>query len=346
MQPVPTLIEIAIEPQSKGDQERLDDALRALTAEDPSLRAATDRESGQTLLGGVSEGQLVATIATLRETYKVDAQIGHPQVAYRETLTMRAEVMFTHKRHTDRISQFAKVTIALEPGGADTNCSFASQIRGDAVLEAFVAAAEKGVNSVMNSGIVAGFPLIGVKALLIDGAYHDVDSSALAFEIDARAACRDALLKGGAILLEPIVKVAIVTPAEYADFVIRDLRARRGEAPKSERRAAVTTVTALAPLARMFGYADELRARTYGQGGFTMQFDHYAAVSSPATTSPSRLRSECARNRSRLRLPERGSYQVHDRLVALEPVRRDGANERLGLCRQFGLAKESRILGE
>jgi elongation factor G len=272
------VIEIAIEPKSKADQEKLGVALQKLAAEDPSFRVSTDQESGQTILKGMGELHLDIKVDILRRTYKVDANIGAPQVAYREKLTKRAEINYTHKKQTGGTGQFAKVTIVFEPAEPGAGSSFESKIIGGAVPKEYIPGVEKGINSVMGSGILAGFPVVDVKATLIDGAYHDVDSSALAFEIASRAAFREALQKGGSVLLEPIMKVEVVTPEEHTGFVMGDLLSRRGQVQGQDMRANAAVINAMVPLANMFGYVNTLRSGTQGRANFTMQFDHYEQV--------------------------------------------------------------------
>jgi len=272
------VIEIAIEPKSKADQEKLGVALAKLAAEDPSFRVSTDQESGQTILKGMGELHLDIKVDILRRTYKVDASIGAPQVAYREKLTKRTEINYTHKKQTGGTGQFAKVTIVFEPAEPGQGSSFESKIVGGAVPKEYIPGVEKGINSVMGSGILAGFPVVDVKATLIDGAYHDVDSSALAFEIAARAAFREGLQKGGAVLLEPIMKVEVVTPEEHTGFVMGDLLSRRGQVQGQDMRANAAVINAMVPLANMFGYVNQLRSGTQGRANFTMQFDHYEQV--------------------------------------------------------------------
>jgi elongation factor G len=272
------VIEIAIEPKSKADQEKLGVALSKLAAEDPSFRVSTDQESGQTILKGMGELHLDIKVDILKRTYKVDANIGAPQVAYREKLTKRTEINYTHKKQTGGTGQFAKVTIVFEPSEAGTGSSFESKIIGGAVPKEYIPGVEKGINSVMGSGILAGFPVVDVKATLIDGAYHDVDSSALAFEIASRAAFREALQKGGSVLLEPIMKVEVVTPEEHTGFVMGDLLSRRGQVQGQDMRANAAVINAMVPLANMFGYVNTLRSGTQGRANFTMQFDHYEQV--------------------------------------------------------------------
>jgi len=272
------VIEIAIEPKSKADQEKLAIALSKLAAEDPSFRVSTDQESGQTILKGMGELHLDIKVDILKRTYKVDANIGAPQVAYREKLTKRVEIAHTHKKQTGGSGQFAKVTIVFEPAAPGAGSSFESKVVGGSVPKEYIPGVEKGVNSVMGSGVLAGFPVVDVKATLIDGAYHEVDSSALAFEIAARAAFREGLQKGGSVLLEPIMKVEVVTPEEHTGFVMGDLLSRRGQVQGQDMRANAVVINAMVPLANMFGYVNQLRSGTQGRANFTMQFDHYEQV--------------------------------------------------------------------
>jgi elongation factor G len=272
------VIEIAIEPKSKADQEKLGVALAKLAAEDPSFRVSTDQESGQTILKGMGELHLDIKVDILRRTYKVDASIGAPQVAYRERLTKRTEINYTHKKQTGGTGQFAKVVLVFEPAEAGAGSSFESKIIGGSVPKEYIPGVEKGINSVMGSGILAGFPVVDVKATLIDGAYHDVDSSALAFEIASRAAFREGLQKGGSVLLEPIMKVEVVTPEEHTGFVMGDLLSRRGQVQGQDMRANAVVINAMVPLSNMFGYVNQLRSGTQGRANFTMQFDHYEQV--------------------------------------------------------------------
>jgi elongation factor G len=277
------VIEIAIEPKSKADQEKLGVALAKLAAEDPSFRVSTDQESGQTILKGMGELHLDIKVDILRRTYKVDASIGAPQVAYRERLTKKTEINYTHKKQTGGTGQFAKVVLVFEPAEAGAGSSFESKIIGGSVPKEYIPGVEKGINSVMGSGILAGFPVVDVKATLIDGAYHDVDSSALAFEIASRAAFREGLQKGGSVLLEPIMKVEVVTPEEHTGFVMGDLLSRRGQVQGQDMRANAVVINAMVPLSNMFGYVNQLRSGTQGRANFTMQFDHYEQV--PASIS-------------------------------------------------------------
>jgi len=272
------VIEIAIEPKSKADQEKLGVALAKLAAEDPSFRVSTDPESGQTILKGMGELHLDIKVDILKRTYKVDANIGAPQVAYREKLTKRAEIDYTHKKQSGGSGQFARVKLIFEPAEPGAGSSFESKIVGGTVPKEYIPGVEKGVNSVMGSGVLAGFPVVDVKATLVDGAYHDVDSSALAFEIAARAAFREGLQKGGPVLLEPIMKVEVVTPEEHTGFVMGDLLSRRGHVQGQDMRANAAVINAMVPLANMFGYVNQLRSGTQGRANFTMQFDHYDQV--------------------------------------------------------------------
>ncbi len=272
------VIEIAIEPKSKADQEKLGVALQKLAAEDPSFRVSTDQESGQTILKGMGELHLDIKVDILRRTYKVDANIGAPQVAYREKLTRRVEQDYTHKKQTGGTGQFARVKIIFEPNEAGAGNSFESKVIGGSVPKEYVPGVEKGINSVMGAGILAGFPVVDVKATLVDGAFHDVDSSVLAFEIASRAAFREALQKGGSVLLEPIMKVEVVTPEEYTGSCIGDLNSRRGQIQGQDMRGNANVINAMVPLANMFGYVNQLRSFSQGRANFTMQFDHYEQV--------------------------------------------------------------------
>jgi elongation factor G len=272
------VIEIAIEPKSKADQEKLGVALQKLAAEDPSFRVSTDQESGQTILKGMGELHLDIKVDILRRTYKVDANIGAPQVAYREKLTKRVEIDETHKKQTGGTGQFARVKIIFEPNPPGTGSSFESSIVGGAVPKEYIPGVEKGINSVMGSGVLAGFPVVDVKATLVDGAFHDVDSSVLAFEICSRAAFRRALKEGGSVLLEPIMKVEVTTPEDYTGSVMGDLLSRRGQVQGQDMRGNAVIINAMVPLANMFGYVNQLRSFSQGRANYSMQFDHYEQV--------------------------------------------------------------------
>jgi elongation factor G len=278
------VIEIAIEPKSKADQEKLGVALSKLATEDPSFRVSTDPESGQTILKGMGELHLDIKVDILKRTYKVDANIGAPQVAYRETLSRKSEINYTHKKQSGGSGQFARVVMTFEPSGPGVGSSFESKIVGGAVPKEYIPGVEKGVNSVLTSGVLAGFPVVDVKSTLVDGSYHDVDSSALAFEIAARAAFREGLQKGGSVLLEPIMKVEVVTPEEHTGFVMGDLLSRRGHVQGQDMRANAVVINAMVPLSNMFGYVNQLRSGTQGRANFTMQFDHYEQVPASIAT--------------------------------------------------------------
>ncbi len=272
------VIEQAIEPKSKADQEKLGVALARMVAEDPSFTVQTDQESGQTIMKGMGELHLDIKVDILRRTYKVDANIGAPQVAYRESLGRKAEIDYTHKKQTGGTGQFARVKIVFEPTEQGSGFVFESKIVGGYVPKEFIPGVEKGIATAKENGLLAGFPLIDFKATLIDGAYHDVDSSVLAFEIASRAAFRELREKGAPKLLEPIMKVEVVTPDEYMGDVIGDLNSRRGQIQGTETRGNAQVITAIVPLANMFGYVSQLRSFSQGRAQFTMQYDHYDPV--------------------------------------------------------------------
>ncbi|MFN3688474.1 elongation factor G [Salinarimonas sp.] len=274
------VIEIAIEPKSKADQEKLGLALQKLAAEDPSFRVSTDQESGQTILKGMGELHLDIKVDILRRTYKVDANVGAPQVAYRETMTRRTEIDYTHKKQTGGTGQFARVKLIVEPNEAGKGISFESKIVGGSVPKEYVPGVQKGIDSVVGAGVLAGFPVVDIKVELIDGAFHEVDSSVLAFEIATRAAMREALQKGGAVLLEPVMKVEVVTPEEYTGSVIGDINSRRGQIQGQDMRGNAVVINAMVPLANMFGYVNTLRSMSQGRANYTMLFDHYEQVPS------------------------------------------------------------------
>jgi elongation factor G len=274
------VIEIAIEPKSKADQEKLGLALSKLAAEDPSFRVSTDQESGQTILKGMGELHLDIKVDILRRTYKVDANVGAPQVAYRETITKKAEIDYTHKKQTGGTGQFARVKLVIQPNDQGAGFSFESKIIGGSVPKEYIPGVEKGLQSVVGAGVVAGFPVVDIKVELIDGAYHEVDSSALAFEIASRAALREGLQKGGSVLLEPVMKVEVVTPEDYTGSVIGDLNSRRGQIQGQDMRGNAVVINAMVPLANMFGYVNTLRSMSQGRANYTMQFDHYEQVPS------------------------------------------------------------------
>jgi elongation factor G len=272
------VIEIAIEPKSKADQEKLGVALAKLVAEDPSFRVSTDAESGQTIIKGMGELHLDIKVDILKRTYKVDANIGAPQVAYREKITRPATIDYTHKKQTGGHGQYAKIKIVAEPGVPGSGFTFENEVVGGAVPKEFIPAVEKGLEGQLTSGVILGFPVVDLKVSLIDGDSHDVDSSSMAFEIAARAAMREALQKGGSVLLEPIMKVEVVTPEDYTGSVIGDLNSRRGQIQGQDMRGNANVIAAMVPLANMFSYVNNLRSMSQGRATFTMQFDHYAEV--------------------------------------------------------------------
>jgi elongation factor G len=272
------VIEIAIEPKSKADQEKLGVALAKLVAEDPSFRVTTDQESGQTIIKGMGELHLDIKVDILKRTYKVEANIGAPQVAYREKITKKVTVDYTHKKQTGGSGQFAQVKIVAEPLPPAGGFVFENEIIGGAVPKEYIPGVEKGLESVLGAGVLAGFPVVDLKVSLVDGKYHDVDSSALAFEIASRMALREGLQKGGSVLLEPIMKVEVVTPEDYTGSVIGDLNSRRGQIQGQDMRGNANVITAMVPLANMFSYVNNLRSMSQGRATFTMQFDHYEQV--------------------------------------------------------------------
>ena len=272
------VIQIAIEPKTKGDQEKMGLALNRLAAEDPSFRVKSDEESGQTIIAGMGELHLDIIVDRMRREFKVEANVGAPQVAYRETITRQHTEDYTHKKQSGGSGQFARVKIQFEPNPEGEEFVFESKVVGGSVPKEYVPGVEKGIESVLSSGPFAGFPMIGVKATLIDGAYHDVNSSVLAFEIAGRACFREAAAKLGVQLLEPIMKVEVVTPEDYVGDVIGDLNSRRGQIQGTEARGVATVVNAMVPLANMFKYVDNLRSMSQGRAQYTMQFDHYEPV--------------------------------------------------------------------
>ncbi|HET7333576.1 MAG TPA: elongation factor G [Rhizomicrobium sp.] len=272
------VIELAIEPKSKADQEKLGLALARLAQEDPSFRVSTDTESGQTILKGMGELHLDIKVDILRRTYKVDANVGAPQVAYRETLSKPITILYTHKKQTGGSGQFAEVKIDFEPLEPGSGFVFENKIVGGTVPKEYIPSVEKGLRSQKESGLMAGFPVIDFKATLVDGKYHEVDSNALTFDIAARAAFRELASKGVARLLEPIMKVEVVTPEDYFGSVIGDLNSRRGQVQGTDTRGNAQVINAMVPLANMFGYVNTLRSMTQGRAQYTMQFDHYEQV--------------------------------------------------------------------
>ena len=272
------VIEQAIEPRAKSDQEKMGIALQKLVTEDPSFRVATDPESGQTIIKGMGELHLEIKVDILKRTHKVEVNVGAPQVAYRETLVRRAEIDYTHKKQTGGTGQFARVKLRLEPQEPGIGNEFDSEIIGGAVPKEYIPGVEKGVQSVWDSGVLIGFPMVDMKVTLFDGAYHEVDSSTVAFEIAARHAMREGCEKAGVKLLEPIMDVEVVTPGEFVGSIIGDLNSRRGRIRSQEMRGNATVIRAYVPLANMFGYVSQLRSLSQGRAPYTMQFAHYAEV--------------------------------------------------------------------
>ena len=272
------VIEIAVEPKTKADQEKMGLALNRLAAEDPSFRVKTDEESGQTIMAGMGELHLDILVDRMKREFKVEANIGAPQVAYRETITKKFDADYTHKKQSGGSGQFARVKIEFEQNPDGEEFVFESKIVGGAVPKEYIPGVEKGLTSVMDAGPVAGFPMLGVKATLYDGAYHDVDSSVLAFEIAARACFRENKNNLGAVLLEPIMKVEVVSPEEYTGSIIGDLTSRRGQVQGQDVRGNANVIDAMVPLANMFGYINTLRSMSQGRAQYSMQFDHYEQV--------------------------------------------------------------------
>jgi elongation factor G len=272
------VIEIAVEPKTKADQEKMSTGLARLAAEDPSFRVETDIESGQTIMKGMGELHLDILVDRLRREFKVEANIGAPQVAYRETIGHEAEIDYTHKKQSGGSGQFGRVKMIISPTEPGEGYSFESKIVGGSIPKEYIPGVEKGIKSVMDSGPLAGFPVIDFKVSLIDGAYHDVDSSVLAFELAARAGMREGLRKAGAKMLEPIMEVEVVTPDEYTGGIIGDLTSRRGQVQGQDQRGNAIAITANVPLANMFGYINTLRSMSSGRANFSMQFSHYDSV--------------------------------------------------------------------
>ena len=272
------VIEVAVEPKTKADQEKMGTALSRLAAEDPSFRVSSDRESGQTIIKGMGELHLEIIVDRMKREFKVDANVGAPQVAYRETITRRTNVDYTHKKQTGGSGQFARIKVVFEPLETGAGFEFANSVVGGSVPREYVPGVEKGLKESMESGVIAGFPVIDLKATLIDGASHDVDSSVLAFEIAARAAFREGIAKARPRLLEPIMRVEVVTPEDYMGDVIGDLSSRRGSVSGMDQRGNARVIMAMVPLANMFGYVSNLRSMSQGRAQYTMHFDHYEQV--------------------------------------------------------------------
>jgi elongation factor G len=272
------VIQVAVEPRTKADQEKMGQALARLASEDPSFRVSSDPESGQTVIAGMGELHLDILVDRMKREFKVDANVGAPQVAYRETIRRAADVDYVHKKQTGGSGQFARVKITFEPLEAGSGFVFENKVTGGNIPKEYIPGVEKGLNDAKNTGVLAGFPMIDFQATLTDGAYHDVDSSVMAFEIAARAAYREGMEKAGAQLLEPIMKVEVVTPEEYMGDIIGDLNSRRGQVSGMDQRGNARVIDAMVPLANMFGYVNTLRSMSQGRATYTMHFDHYAPV--------------------------------------------------------------------
>ncbi|MDX2113165.1 MAG: elongation factor G [Alphaproteobacteria bacterium] len=274
------VIELAVEPKTKADQEKMGVALSRLASEDPSLRLSTNEETGQTILKGMGELHLEIIVDRMKREFKVEANVGAPQVAYRETITKKTTIDYTHKKQSGGSGQFAKISLEVEPLKPGEGFVFESKIVGGSVPKEFIPGVEKGLEASLSNGVVAGYPTIDFKATLVDGAYHDVDSSVLAFEIAARAAFREGMPKAAPVLLEPIMKVEVVTPEEYMGDVIGDLSSRRGQVTGMDSRGNARVVDAMVPLASMFGYVNTLRSMSQGRAQYSMEFHHYEQVPS------------------------------------------------------------------
>ena len=272
------VIEVAVEPKTKSDQEKMGVALARLAAEDPSFRVSSDPESGQTVIKGMGELHLEIIVDRMKREFKVEANVGAPQVAYRETISRTVEIDYTHKKQTGGSGQFARVKIRFEPLPSGSGYQFENKVVGGNVPREYIPGVQKGLLSALDNGVLTGFPVTDLKAELYDGAYHDVDSSALAFEIASRAAFREGMQKGGPKLLEPVMRVEVVTPEEYMGDIIGDLNSRRGQIGGMDQRANARVISAQVPLANMFGYVNTLRSMSQGRAQFTMHFDHYAEV--------------------------------------------------------------------
>ena len=272
------VIEVAVEPKTKADQEKMGLALARLAKEDPSFRVSSDNESGQTVISGMGELHLDILVDRMKREFKVEANVGAPQVAYRETFSREAEIDYTHKKQSGGAGQFARLKIVITPSKPGEGYEFKSEIVGGNIPKEYIPGVEKGIASVKETGALAGFPIIDFSVRLIDGAYHDVDSSVMAFEIAARAAFREVCRDAGIKLLEPIMKVEVVTPEEHLGDIIGDLNSRRGQISGTETRGPSTVIDSMVPLANMFGYVNTLRSMSQGRAVFTMLFDHYQEV--------------------------------------------------------------------
>jgi elongation factor G len=272
------VIEVAVEPKTKADQEKMGIALNRLAAEDPSFRVTTDHESGQTIIKGMGELHLEILVDRMKREFKVEANVGAPQVAYREYLAKSVELTYTHKKQSGGSGQFGEVKVKVVPGERGTGFQFVDEIKGGNIPREYIPSVEKGMKETAETGSLIGFPIVDFAVHLLDGKYHDVDSSALAFEITGRGAMREAAQKAGIKILEPIMKVEVVTPEDYLGDVIGDINSRRGQIQGTDSRGNAQVVEAMVPLANMFGYVNQLRSFTQGRAQYTMQFSHYDEV--------------------------------------------------------------------
>merc|ERR1712028_331408 len=277
------VIKVAVEPKTKNDQQKMSEALVKLAAEDPSFRFSRDEETGQTIIEGMGELHLEIIVDRMKREFNVEANVGAPQVSYREAITQTAEIDYTHKKQSGGSGQYARIKLVFEPkefseeeGAMDFE--FKSDIKGGSVPKEYIPGVAKGIESVLGTGVIAGFPVLGMKATLIDGAYHDVDSSVMAFEIAGRMACREGLRKGGGRLMEPLMQVDVTTPEEYMGDVLGDINARRGLVQDLGERGNVKTIAALVPLGNMFQYVSSLRSMSKGRANYSMKLADYDFV--------------------------------------------------------------------
>merc|ERR1711997_318088 len=277
------VIKVAVEPKSKVDQQKMSEALIRLAAEDPSFRFSRDEETGQTIIEGMGELHLEIIVDRLKREFAVEANIGAPSVSYREAITQEAEIDYTHKKQSGGSGQYARVKLIFQPkefseeeGSMDFE--FASDIKGGSVPREYIPGVQKGIESVLGNGVVAGYPVLGMKATLVDGAYHDVDSSVMAFEIAGRAATREGLRKAKPRLMEPLMQVDVTTPEEYMGDVLGDINSRRGQVGELGERGNTKTISALVPLANMFQYVSTLRSMSKGRANYSMKLANYDFV--------------------------------------------------------------------
>jgi elongation factor G len=280
------VISVAIEPKTKSDQEKLGTAIQRLAEEDPTFQVRTDEETGQTIISGMGELHLEILVDRMRREFKVEANVGKPQVAYRETISKPVEkVEYTHKKQTGGSGQYARVIIGIEPtGGGDGGYEFVNSVTGGRIPKEYIPSVDAGVQEAMEYGILAGYPMVDVKVALLDGAYHEVDSSEMAFKIAGSMAFKEAARRATPVLLEPMMLVEVTTPEDFMGEVIGDLNSRRGHIQAMDERAGARIVRALVPLSEMFGYVGDLRSKTQGRASYSMQFDSYAQVPTNVAT--------------------------------------------------------------